>query len=491
MNYEQPESQHPAMPIVQVESKDPPPDGLSAASLASSADTAGETLAPEQCAPALASAPSRSTSKYLAAGLLALLGGGAFAVANMQVTDQPIFQRLSSHDIPSLVSGRNLASLTPEKDHFLLYRSARVRANETAEGLLERLGISDPAAATFLRRNPLAHKNLWGRNGRFVTAEANADHELVRLTARWVTDSDSTDFQRLVVSRDEDGQFTAVLEKGQLKKNVRMASGKIQSSLFAATDAVNLPDPVAVQIAEMFSTDVDFHKDLRKGDRFTVVYETLEADGEPLRSGRVLSAEFVNKGKAYQALWFQEDESAKGAYYALDGSNLRRAFLASPLEFSRVSSSFGSRFHPIKKTWRNHNGIDYAARPGTPIRSVGDGVVQESKWSDSYGNVVYIDHGEGQVTVYAHMTRRDVQKGDKVSQGQFIGTVGSTGMSTGPHLHFEFRVHGEFKDPQIIAQGSAAAAPITKKIRERFDALAAEARLNFEHAPLMTQASVE
>ncbi|RMX08551.1 M23 family metallopeptidase [Corticibacter populi] len=423
-------------------------------------------------------------------GLLLLGGGGAFAVANMQASEEVIYQRLLEQPVQSLASGQSLVNLVPEHD-FVLHRTDRLSTGDTAESLLQRLGVADPAAAAFLRTNAVTHQNLWGRPGRFVTIEASASHELQRLTARWTNDNSGM-FQRLVVERAEDGEgFSARIEKAELSKSTRLASGVIESSLFGSTDAANVPDHVAVQLAEIFSTEVDFRKDLRKGDTFTVVYETLEADGEPLRAGRVLSAEFVNKGKAHQALWFQENENDKGAYYALDGSNLRRAFLASPLEFSRVSSNFGSRFHPIKKTWRNHNGIDYAARTGTPIRTVGEGVVQFSGWNNGYGNVVFVDHGDKKVTVYAHMSRRDVKTGDRIAQGEVIGAVGSTGMSTGPHLHFEFRVNGEFKDPQIIAQQSAAAAPIAKATRERFDQLAASMRAKFEVAPLMMQASAE
>lgn len=425
-------------------------------------------------------------------GLLALGGGGAFAVANLgaPAEAEPVVQRLIDEPVTSLASGQTLASLVPQAD-FVLHRTDRLLANDSADTLLERMGVADPDASAFLRRNGLANQNLWGRHGRHITVEASSDYQLQKLYARWVSD-DSGNFNRLVVERAEDGSgFTARLEKDELSKSTRLASGVIAHSLFGATDAANIPDNIAVQIAELFSTHVDFHKDLRKGDRFTVIYETLEADGEPLRSGKVLSAEFVNKGKAYQALWFQESENAPGAYYDLEGSNLRRAFLASPLEFSRVSSNFGKRFHPIKKTWRNHNGIDYAAKTGTPIRTVGDGVVQFAGWSNSYGNVVYIDHGDKRVTVYAHMSRMDVATGDKVTQGQFIGAVGSTGMSTGPHLHFEFKIDGEFQDPQIIAQESAAASPVAKAIRERFDELAARTRMKFEVAPLMMQASAE
>lgn len=441
-----------------------------------------------------AAAPSSQSAKRLMAAVVALLalgGGGAFAVANLGGgAQEPVAQRLIDHRVDSLASGKSLASLIPPAG-FVLHRSDSLRAADTAETLLERLGVADPAASAFLRRNAVAHQNLWGRPGRFITVEATADHQLQRLYARWVSD-DSGNFNRLVVERTQDEQgFAVKVEQAELAKSTRLASGMVHSSLFGATDAANVPDSVAVQIAELFSTHVDFHKDLRKGDTFTVVYEALEADGEPLRSGKVLSAEFVNKGKAYRALWFQEDEGRAGAYYDLEGSNLRRAFLASPLEFSRVSSSFGKRFHPIRKEWRNHNGMDYAAKTGTPIRTVGDGTVQFAGWQNGYGNVVHVDHGDKKVTVYAHMSRVDVKTGQKLMQGQTIGAVGATGMVTGPHLHFEFRINGAFQDPQIIAQQSAAASPIAKAIRQRFDALAAATRLKLEVAPLMMQASAD
>lgn len=425
-----------------------------------------------------------------AVGILALGGGGAFAVASMGDAQEPVTQRHIIEPVTSLVSGQSLASLVPEAD-FVLHRSARTSANDSAETLLEKLGVADPVASAFLRSNPLTYQNLLGRNGRSVTVETSPDQQLQKLYARWVSD-DSGNFNRLVVERTADGEdFSARIEQAALTKSTRLASGTIQSSLFGATDDARVPDSVAVQIAEIFSSNVNFHKDLRKGDTFTVVYETLEADGEALRSGKVLSAEFVNKGKPYQALWFQENENMAGAYYDLDGSNLQRAFLASPLKFSRISSSFGRRFHPIRKTWRNHNGIDYAAVTGTEVRTIGDGTVQSAGWSNSYGNVIYIDHGDKKVTVYAHLSRINVKKGQKVSKGQLIGAVGATGMATGPHLHFEFRVNGQFKDPQIIAKESAAATPIAQRTRERFNALAAQTRHSFEMAPLMMNASAD
>jgi murein DD-endopeptidase MepM/ murein hydrolase activator NlpD len=233
-------------------------------------------------------------------------------------------------------------------------------------------------------------------------------------------------------------------------------------------------------VAEIFSGDIDFHRALRKDDRFSVVYETLEGDGEPLRAGRVLSAEFVNAGKVYQAMWFKDPNAvaasaAKGAYYTLDGESLRRAFLTSPLEFSRISSGFSMRFHPILKKWRAHLGVDYAATTGTPVRSVGDGVVDFAGVQNGFGNVVMVKHRGNQTTVYAHLSRIFVKRGQSVDQGQKIGAVGSSGWATGPHLHFEFRVNGAHKDPLTIARQSES-VPVSASAKPLFKQAALQVR---------------
>jgi murein DD-endopeptidase MepM/ murein hydrolase activator NlpD len=206
----------------------------------------------------------------------------------------------------------------------------------------------------------------------------------------------------------------------------------------------------------MFAADIDFHRELRKGDTFSVVYEAMTADGEPASwapSGRVLSAEFVSNGKAHQAMWFA-DASGKGSYFGFDGQSKRRAFLASPMEFSRVTSGFAMRFHPLLQTWRAHTGVDYSAPTGTPVRSVGDGVVEFAGWQNGYGNVIEVRHANERSTLYAHLSRMDVRKGQSVEQGQRIGAVGTTGRSTGPHLHFEFLVGGRHQDPLSVAKAS-------------------------------------
>ena len=402
------------------------------------------------------------------------------------VADLP--QQSISLPVQSLASDTALEQLV-ENPGFTLYRSEQLRSTDTPETLLQRLGVADPQAAAWLRQDANVHQNLLGRTGRSLTAETTDNHHLQRLTARWAPD-DSGQFKRLVVERQGDA-FVSRVETAPLTSSSRLAGGVIRSSLFAATDDSNIPDAVAVQIAELFSGDIDFRKSLRKGDRFSVVYETLEADGEPLRTGRVLSAEFVNKGKSFEAVWFEEPGS-KGAYYDLAGESLNRAYLAVPLKFSRISSNFSMRFHPIQQKWKAHNGTDFAAATGTAVRTVGDGVVEFAGVQNGYGNVVYVKHRKQEhVTIYAHLSRIDVKRGESVSQGQEIGAVGSTGWATGPHLHFEFRVDGKPQDPMLIAKSSEAAAPIAKATRAEFDRMAALMRIQLQSAELIQQASAE
>lgn len=368
-----------------------------------------------------------------------------------------------------------------------LFRSDTVRREDTAQTLLQRLGVSDREADSFLRNDPTARQLLTGRAGKLVNAEASDRGDLQRLTARWLS-SEEGQFNRLVVERTNTG-LQARLEAGDLQASTKLASGTIRSSLFAATDAVNLPDSVAVQVAEIFGSDIDFRRDLRQGDRFSVVYESLEADGETLRAGRVLSAEFVNNGTNHEAVWFGEN-GARGAYYGFDGQSSRRAFLASPLEFSRVSSGYGMRFHPVLGRNRAHLGVDYAAPTGTPVRTIADGVVSFAGWQRGYGNVIEVSHRDNKSTLFAHLSRISVKKGQRVEQGEFIGAVGSTGMSTGPHLHFEFRDNGVHQDPLAIARKSEN-IPISPALRARFDAVAQLQRVELDAAATLQQASAE
>jgi len=428
--------------------------------------------------------PQRVTS--VVAALLLGGGGTAFAVASLapDVADIPVQQIIETVQPLAFDSAETTSVASP----LLFYRTDITRSSDSADTLLRRLGVMDAQAAAFLRQDKTAQQLLMGRNGRIVTAEALTDQRLNKLTARWSPDSDGR-FNRLVIERQTSG-FAARLETADLTATTRLASGNIQSSLFAATDDAKIPDAIATQLAEIFSGDIDFHRALRKGDSFSVVYETLEADGEPLRSGRVLSAEFVNKGKTYQAMWFQEPGSNKGNYYTLDGQSLRRAFLASPMAFSRVTSGFKMRMHPILKTMRAHLGLDYGAPTGTPVRSVGDGVVEFAGRQNGFGNVVFVRHNTKNTTVYAHLSRIDVRKGQSIGQGQNIGAVGSTGWATGPHLHFEFRVNGQHLDPSTLARQSET-VPVTAAAKPVFNREAALTRVALLAAGQMQTASAQ
>ena len=403
-----------------------------------------------------------------------LLGTGvtAFGVVPLvpDASDLPVRQVVES--VQALPLQAQLDALADHR--FKLFRTESTRSNDTADTLLKRLNINDPAAAAFMRSDANARLALSGRPGKTITAEADDVQSLSRLSTRWPTDDEAT-FKRLVIERTG-STFASRIETAPYVANARLTSGVIQSSLFAATDEARIPDAVAIRVAEMFASEIDFRRALRKGDRFNVVYEALEADGEPLRTGRVLSAEFVNAGKTYQAMWFQptgqdaQGIAYKGGYYTLDGKSLRRAYLGSPLEFTRVSSGFSMRFHPILQKWRAHLGTDFAAPTGTPARTVGDGVVSFAGVQGGYGNVVFIKHRNGHETVYAHLSRINVRVGQSVGQGETIGLVGATGWATGPHLHFEFRVNGVHQDPMTIAHQSetvpvpTAALPVFRQL---------------------------
>ena len=427
--------------------------------------------------------------RRLTAGVVALLGSfavTAFGIAPLAPDAADLPRRLVTEalEIPGL--DQQVEALSSHE--LELSRSDLTRAGDTADTLLRRLGVSDPMAAAHLRTDPDARRLLDGRARKMVSVHAASDGTLTELVARFAAlDSAraSTHFTRLTVRRDANGRFVSLLETAALLPQVRLGSGTIRSSLWAAADDARLPDAIATQLIEIFSGDLDFHRQLRKGDTFSVVYQTLTADDQPITwddaTGRVVAAEFVNNGKALHALWYQDARSGKGAYYGFDGQSRRRPFLASPLAFSRITSGFAMRFHPILQNWRAHNGVDYGAPTGTPVRTVGDGVVESAGRMNGYGNVVQIRHAGARTTVYAHLSRIDVRPGQRVEQGQNIGAVGATGWATGPHLHFEFRINGQFQDPLKVARGGESAR-LDDSERPRFQQTAALAKRQLETA---------
>ncbi len=403
-------------------------------------------------------------------GVMAGFAITAVAVAPLVPDASQLPQTLLTSAVP--LSGLE-AQLEALASHELaLTRNDLTRTTDTPERLLARLGVNDREAADFLRTDPIARKLISGRAGKMVQVEAGSDGGLLALTGRFHAEKNElagSHFSRLSLTR-ADGRWTSRLEQVPLAAQVRLASGAIRTTLFAATDDARLPEAVAAQLSEIFAADVDFHRQLRRGDSFSVVFETFTADGEPIAwtqgAGRVLAAEFVTGGRAHHAIWFAGADGRSG-YFGLDGSSRRKVFLASPMEFSRVSSGFANRFHPMLQNWRQHKGVDYSAPSGTPVRSVGDGVVDFAGRQNGYGNVVEIKHNNHRSTLYAHLSRIDVRPGERVQQGQRLGAVGMTGWATGPHLHFEFRVAGQHQDPLLIAK-AADTVPLDHGSRARF-----------------------
>jgi murein DD-endopeptidase MepM/ murein hydrolase activator NlpD len=341
------------------------------------------------------------------------------------------------------------------------WKEERVQRGDTLAELMARLGVEDAAALQFLRSTATTRTLYQLAPGKTVRAQVAGDGRLLAL--RYQNGSKVLGVER---RGDAFSANEAVIEP---ERRVLMKSGEIRSSLFAATDAAGLSDAIATQVADIFSTDIDFHRDLRRGDHFSVVYEMFYDQGEPVRSGRVLAAEFINVGKLYRAVYFQYSEN-QGGYYTPDGRNIRKTFLRSPLEFSRISSGFGNRFHPILQRWRAHKGIDYAAPIGTRVKATGDGVVEfAGRSTGGYGNLVVLRHQSKFTTWYGHLSgfAKGLRKGMRVAQGEVIGYVGATGLATGPHLHYEFRINDVYQNPLRVVM--PAAPPISADLKPAFD----------------------
>lgn len=351
-------------------------------------------------------------------------------------------------DMPAHLVVRDLAlpaaAPAPAGDGY--WREARIERGDTLGSVLARLSVTDPAAQQFLRTDQRARALYQLTPGKSVRVETDDDGRVLSL--RYLAQSGAL----LAVERSGNG-FVADSSPPRYAVRTELRAGEIRSSLFAAADAVGVPDAVMIQLADVFAGDIDFYHDLRRGDRFAVVYEARDSEGAPAGTGKLLAAEFINKGVSYRAfLWRAADGSE--AYYSQDGKNLRKAFLRSPVEFTRITSGFSlARFHPFLQTWRAHKGVDFAAPTGTPVRAAGDGAVAFAARQSGYGNVVILRHAGANSTVYAHLSRiaAGTRPGVRVAQGTVIGYVGQTGWATGPHLHYEFRVNDVQRDPLTLA----------------------------------------
>ncbi|OIJ41412.1 M23 family metallopeptidase [Massilia timonae] len=429
----------------------------------------------------LALLPKTRKARVLSAGavFLSVCAFGAVGVAPIapDPSDLPVTSVAQDLELPNLAD--QIAALQQDEQQFI--HEERIRRGDSLGSLFTRLGIEDAQAQKFVRSDKLAKRLLSLQTGKRIQAETDENGLLLSMRAT-VSDGKSGEARTITVQRKGE-EFVALEAPAKLERRVEMRSRDITSSLYAATDANvdggSIPDSIVGQIIEMFSTNIDFRSDVKRGDRFNVVYETFWLDGELIKTGRILAGEFVNRGTSYQSVWYEDPVSKQGGYYSLDGKSLKKAFLKSPLQYSRVSSGFSMRVHPISGKFKAHKGVDFAAATGTPIRAVADATVDFAGNGNGYGNMVVLKHWSNYSTAYAHMSRiaPGMRKGAKISQGQVIGYVGSTGWSTGPHLHYEFRVAGVAKDPNKFK--SLAQQPLNQAELARFRMAAAEMNHRF------------
>lgn len=338
-----------------------------------------------------------------------------------------------------------------------------VRRDDTLQSLLSRMNIRNRDAYDFVRSNSVASQIARSLiPGRQIEAETDADGNLINLEYQLAAD------QYISIKKSADSYEAEQIQR-QLEVRPILKSAKITSSLFGATDAANIPDSIAIQLADIFESEINFHTDLRNGDQFNVIYEGSYHQGALLKTGEVLAAEFVNNGKTYRAIGFK-DNDGKMQYFTPEGKSLHKSFLRSPLEFTRVSSGFSlARYHPVLQRVRAHKGVDMAAPTGTRVKASGDATVSFVGRKGGYGNVIVLKHQQGISTVYGHLSRfaPGLRVGKKVSQGEIIGFVGMTGVATGPHLHYEFLLNGQHRDPMKVALPKAN--PIDSSKRAEFE----------------------
>ena len=352
----------------------------------------------------------------------------------LDITPETIVEALA---LPAQASAGNMGST--------FERESVVQSGDTLAKALSRLEIDDLDIQQLLATPAVRQIASGIRVGRRIQATTGQDGQLLSIQfARG-------DAPSLTVSRQDEGFVTTESDE-LLETRVVMRSGRILSSLYGATDSAGVPDKIANQMAETFSTSLDFREDLRRGDTFSAIYTVDYRNGEPVAAGKLLAAEFVNAGKPYRVVLFR-DPSGREDYYTPEGESLKKGFLRSPLEFSRVTSSFSnSRKHPVYGFHRAHTGVDFGAPTGTRVKATGDATVKFAGRRGGYGNLVILQHPNGYETYYAHLSAfaPGIRSGRAVNQGQIIAYVGSTGASTGPHLHYEVRIAGRPQNPMAI-----------------------------------------
>jgi len=347
----------------------------------------------------------------------------------------------------------------PTFSHFV-----QVARGDTMEIIFRRLGLSPRLLHEIVNLDARSQSLVKLRPGDEIAFGLEVDGMFRALRAEF------DDENWLFVENSEAG-LRSRLEPRALETRLVEVETEITSSLFNAGKNAGLSDNMILRLAGIFGWDIDFALDIRKGDRFALVFEEIYRDGEFLRQGAILGARFINQGRSFQAVRFDTGDGPD--FYDDRGRPMRKAFLRAPLNFTRVTSNFNPRrFHPVTRRVRPHNGTDYGAPTGTPVWAAGDGTVIEAGYGRANGNYIFIQHGNHIVTRYLHLSKKLVKRGDRVRQGQAIGRVGATGLATGPHLHYEFLVHGKHRDPRKVDLPEAT--PLPDDVLPRFRAESAE-----------------
>ncbi|MBP0620883.1 M23 family metallopeptidase [Cupriavidus sp. LEh25] len=409
--------------------------------------------------------PTRLAASVVA--VLMLCMAAAMAMTPHSAYDHPEAPRLqASLRQPELHD--QLASLTDASATYI--REEAIQRGDTIASLLKRLGVDDPDAQEFIRGNAAARNLFALEPGQVVRVEADQDNLLVSLHA--TLGGNVSTSNELVIGRagDDPDEPAYKAEVHTVKNELRyeMRSGIVAAEGFFKTmDAAKVPDEIVRQMVSIFSGVIDFQHDIFADDRFRIVYEAGFRDGTLVRNGRVVAVELINRSQLYQALWYAADGSNAGDYYTFDGRSMKRPFLRSPVEFSRMSSGFGWRNHPLHHQWVQHKGVDFAAPAGTRVFATANGTVDFVGRQTGYGNIVTLRHPGGFSTYYAHLSGyADIQPGQSVTQGQLIGYVGQTGWATGPHLHYELRFNDVPQDP--LSAILMEPVTLSGRVRQRF-----------------------
>lgn len=349
--------------------------------------------------------------------------------------------------------------LSSDKFHFKdrLYRDVyTVQNGDTIKAILRKSQIDPIDIKEFIHNTEGANKFFDLKIGQEMTIERDQNNFLSKITIN------KDDLNILQAKKGTEGKFTVVEKEKDFKYMKKYISGTINSSLSSAGRKAGLDSNQINQLVNIFSWDIDFKYDIKRGDTFSLVYEQKIVDDKVVGTGKILGAEFNLSGNKYSAYLFEKNGVKK--YYNEKGESLEKAFIRNPIDFARISSTFNpKRVHPIFKKIRPHNGTDYSAKIGTPIKTTGDGVIEFIGTQNGYGNVIIVNHGQGYSTLYGHMNgfKKGLKKGSKVSQSEVIGYVGMTGYSTGPHLHYEFKINGIAKNS--LSVDLPIAQPLNKK----------------------------